>query len=229
MNRFLLSLLLCGGLGAGEIQQYATRVDLAADGSATATADLAVSGAAGETVEIPVGFKASGFLLKSGPPGLRLEAGAAGVKAVLPVAGVSSFSFTFKAAGVLVPEKVAEGRKPTMPASSRVLRHLFVNTKESPIKDYTLVAALPAGYRFQTVKEKLPKMSETEVDPRVLLGRADGRQNVRLHKADLKQGDSTSMTLEAIPSRRSPLWLAAGLLAALLYLIFYRELVAKKA
>jgi hypothetical protein len=229
MNKFLLSLLLCSGLGAGEIQQYATRVDLAADGSAKATAQVTLSGAASETVEIPVGFKASGFSLRSGPPGLRLEPASGGVRVTLPAAGVASFSFSFNAAGVLVPEKVAEGRKPSMPASSRVLRHLFVNTKETPIRDYSLVAALPAGFRFQSVKEKLPRMGETEVEPRVLLGKAEGRQNVRLHKADLKQGDATSMTLEAIPARRSPVWLAAGLLAALLYLIFYRELVAQKA
>ena len=230
MRKLLLPLLLCClTAGAAEIQQYGTKVDLAADGTAKATADVTLSGAAGETVEIPVGFKASGYLLAKGPQGLKLEPSAGGVKVTLPPAvGAWTFSFTFDAAGVLMPEVVREGRKPAYPGTSRLLRHAFVNTKDAPILDYSMEASLPAGYRFMAIKEKLPRMGEAEVEPRVRLGKTDGRQTARLPASGLKQGGSASMLLEAVPTRISPLWLLTGLLGMVLYLIFFRDLVAAK-
>jgi hypothetical protein len=232
MKTRLLPILLCTCLAAGaaEIQQYAARVDLAADGTAQGTASVALSGAPLETVEIPVAFKASGYRLQEAPQGLQLQACDGGVKVTMPAAaGVCRFTFAFSATGVLVREKVLEGRKPDYPRTSRLLRHSFVNTKATPILDYSMVASLPEDYRFQAIKEKSPRMGDTEVEPRVLLGKDDGRQNARLHRSDLKQGDSASMLLEAVPTRHSPLWLLAGLLATVLYLIFFRDLVAAKS
>jgi hypothetical protein len=46
--------------------------------------------------------------------------------------------------------------------------------------------------------------------------------------AKLEQGDDTSMQLEVVPSRRSLLWLAAGIALSALYLVRFRDLVARK-
>ena len=230
MSKFLVPLILCGALGASaaEIQQYSTRLVLADDGSAQATASVALSGKPAESVEIPVALKASGFHLQSGPPGLQLETCAGGVRATLPAGGALRFTFSFDAAGILMPEQVEEGHKPAYPSSSRLVRHAFVNTGATPILDYSLEAALPPDYRFQAIKQQSPKMGETEVEPRVRLDKVEGRQTARLHATSLKQGGSAAMLLEAVPTRRSPLWLAASVLAIILYLFSFRDLVAAR-
>jgi len=230
MSRLLLPLLLLGAaLSAAEIQSYATRVELSPDGAGRATTTLVIAGAANETVEIPVGLKASGFLLASGPKGLSLESRGAAVKVVLPPEpGVWTCSFTFTATGLFTPEAVAEGEKARMPDSSRVVRTAFVHTYDDPIAAFSLEVVLPAGYRFQAIKEALPRPTKKEAEPRVRLGRADGRQTALLRATALKQGDSTSMVLEAVPSSRSLLWLVAGLGIALLYLYMFRDTIQSR-
>jgi hypothetical protein len=231
MSNRILPLLICSSLalGAAEIRSYSTRLDLNPDGTAKATATLQVTGAALEVVEIPVGFKASGYVLAEGPPGLRLEPGPGGLRITLPpAAGPCTFSFTCKAEGVLNAEVPAAGEKPTMPRTSRLLKFGFVNTKASLIRDYAVEASLPAGLRFHKINEQLPKLRKTEVNPRVLLGRKDGRQTALLHHTDLKQGDGASMVLEAVPARPSSLWFIGGAAIALIYLFLFRDMVKPK-
>jgi hypothetical protein len=231
MSCRLLPLLLCCSLalGAAEIRQYTTRLDLGPDGTGRATAMLQIAGAPLEVVDIPVGFKASGFALADAPQGLQLETGPGGLRVTLPPApGVATFSFTFKADGVLAAEVPVPGEKPTMPRTSLLLKFGFVNTKAALIKDYAAETCLPAGYRFQKINESSPKLRKSEVNPRVLLGRKDGRQTALIHNTDLKQGDGVSMTLEAVPARPSSLWFIAGAAIALLYLFLFRDMVKAK-
>jgi hypothetical protein len=232
MRTFLLPLLTCAGLLAApaEIRSYTTRLDLRPDGSGQATATVEVAGEPGETVEIPVGFRATGYLLTTGTRGLRLEPHGSAIRLVLPPeGGACTATFTFTAQDAFVPEAVPEGEKAKLPATSRVVRAAFVHTFEHPIGAYAVEAVLPAGYRFQAIKEALPKPRKTESEPRVRLGRTDGRQTALLRASALKQGDSASMVLEAVPSRRSLLWLAAGLIIAGLYLFLFRDTVRPQA
>lgn len=231
MSRLILPLLLGTALFAGpaEIRQYATRLDILPDGSGKATATLTVEGDPLETVEIPVGFKARGYALAEGPQGLRLEPHGSAVKVILPAApGPHTFTFTFTALDAFIPEAVAEGERAKLPANSRVVRHAFVQTFEAPIGAYSVEAILPAGYRFQAVKEALPKVRKTESEPRVRLGAADGRQMATLRVNNLKQGDAATMTLEAMSASRSPLWFVAGLVIVGLYLFLFRDMVQTK-
>jgi len=219
--------LACTG---AEIQRYTTRLDLALEGPATATATVTATGAPGESFRIPVGFKASGLRLVEGPAGLGLEAVPHAVQATLPPAGgPCTFTFAFAAEGVLWKEILRNGQKPTIPAASRLVRHAFVNTEATVIKDYAVEASLPAGYRFQGIKEALPKAGKTEVEPRVRLGRSGGRETALLRLEDADQGDSASMVLEAVPRDRSFLWLVVGVGLSILYLVLFRDMVSAKS
>ncbi|BDU73802.1 hypothetical protein [Mesoterricola silvestris] len=231
MSRLLLPLLLGTALCAApaEIRQYATRVDIQGDGSGRATATVTLAGDPSDTVEIPVGFKARGFALTEGPKGLKLEPYGSAIRVVLPPErGAWTFTFTFTALDTFIPEAVPEGEKARIPATSRVVRHAFVQTFEDPIAAYSVEAVLPPGYRFQAIKEALPKVRKTESEPRVRLGRTDGRQTAILRVTRLKQGDSAAMTLEATPSSRSILWLVTGLAIAGLYLFLFRDMVQSR-
>jgi hypothetical protein len=103
-----------------------------------------------------------------------------------------------------------------------------VNTQPTLIKDFSFLAALPEGSRFQAIREQLPKQKKSEAEPRVRLGGENGRQSALLKIASLKQGDATSMQLEIVPNSRSLLWLLVGLILSALYLVRFRDLVARK-
>jgi len=124
------------------------------------------------------------------------------------------------------PEDASAGARLTMPRDSRTLRVAFVNTEPASIKTFELLAVLPDGMRVQAIREQLPKLKRSEVEARVRLGAGDGRQNALLAIAGLKQGDSASMKLEAVPARPSPFWLVVGILLSALYLVCFRDLVS---
>ncbi len=231
MIRPSLLLLTCAlASGAAEIRQYATRVDVAPDGTASAVATVSVAEAAGAPFNLPVGFRMSALRTLDGPQGLGLEAQHGGVKVTLPPGSAAcTFSFAFTAEGVFKAERPKAGAKPTIPADSRLVQHAFVNTEAAVIRDYAVEVRLPQGYRFQTIKEALPKAGRTEIEPRVRLGRTEGRETALLRINDADQGDSASMLLEAVPRRRSFLWLVFGAAISALYLFLFRDMTSSKA
>ncbi|MEO8585821.1 MAG: hypothetical protein ABI584_06650 [Acidobacteriota bacterium] len=221
---------------AAEVSQYTTRLDVDAEGAGRATSSLVIAGSPAEVVEIPLSHGAwTNFRPAEIPDGLRLEPPrerATTIRVTLPPASAepSRVSFTFDVPKVfLKTEDPSAGAKLTLPRESRILRYAFVNSQETLIKDFRMLVALPEGQRFQAIREQLPKQTRSEAEPRVRLGGEGGRQNALLRLANLDQGDDTSMQLEVVPSRRSPLWLVLGVILSALYLFRFRDYVAEGA
>jgi hypothetical protein len=82
--------------------------------------------------------------------------------------------------------------------------------------------------RAHAIREALPKLGKKEATPRVRLATIDSRNGARLQVARLLQGESASMQLELVPQKKSLGWLMAGLVLSILYLVSFRDLVAKK-
>ncbi len=237
MKRILAFALLASAPGpasAAEIREYATRLDVDASGAGRATSTLVIAGDPSETVVIPLSHGAGmNFRLTEATDGLRVEPPtekSATLQVTLPpaTAGAGRLAFAFDVPRVFAkaPEP-AEGMKLTMPRDSRILRYAFVNSQVTLIMDFRFLVTLPEDTRFQAIREQLPKQTRSEVEPRVRLGGEGGRQNALLRLANLGQGDDTSMRLEVVPSRRSLLWLAAGVALSGLYLFRFRDLVAR--
>jgi hypothetical protein len=231
----LLALLLAAPAAfAAGIESHVTRLVIALDGSGQASCTVVVAGAPSETVEIPLaGGGHSNLRLSEGPEGLVLEPpkpGATAVRVTLPAAAAATSRFTL---AYDVPEALARaenpeaGEKLTIPRGSRTLRYAFVNTQAAPIREFEALVVLPAGWRVHAVREQLPRPKRTEVEPRVRLGADGDRQNALLQLDAMKQGDSASMQLEVGSNGPSPLWLAAGLALSVLYLVKFRDLVAR--
>jgi hypothetical protein len=239
MKRILAFALLAslpGLASAAEIREYTTRIDVDGGGAGRAASTLVIAGDPSETVVIPLAHGAwTNFRLAEATDGLRVEPPkekAATIQVTLPPAttGASRLAFTIDVARVVAKtEDPAAGAKLTMPRESRILRYAFVNSQDALIKDFRMLVALPEGTRFQAIREQLPKQTRTEAEPRVRLGGEGGRQNALLRLADLDQGDDTSMQLEVVPNRRSPLWLAFGVILSALYLFKFRDYVAAGA
>lgn len=210
---------------AADLRSYDLRVRV--DGSGAATVDLVtrIDGAAADVVLIPVGFpEVTGLRLVDGPAGTEIAVQPAGrqthLRASLP-AGVAwpvVLSFSFRT-GTLVSGGVS-------PGAPRMLRQAILNTQPDTIDAYSIQVVLPHGLRVHAVREALPKLRTTEAGPRVALARVEGDDTATLRGSALAQGDSASMQLELAPVARSPLWLLAGTLLSLLYLVSFRSLVA---
>ena len=230
----LLLLLAPGPARAAEISQYTTSLSVDPDGAGHAVCRLVMTGGPSETLEVPLSHGAwTNFRLAEASEGLRLEPPretSETVRVTLPAATTAPSRLTFT---LDVPAALARAETPglgvrlTMPAESRTLKYAFVNTQETLIKDFRMLVTLPEGYRFQAIREQLPRPTKSEVEPRVRLGGDGGRQNALLRVSNLRQGDDTSMLLEAVPARRSLLWLVAGVVLSGLYLAGFRNLVAR--
>lgn len=236
MIRRLLPLLLLAvaTLGATDIKSYQVRLDAAADGSATGTAEIQLSGCAPGRLNLPMGFSnIDGLRIDQAPKGLRLEQGPTNGQVLLHLdlpAGVAAeitVGISFRVPKAFVRIEPGPGEKSSFPAGSRLFRHALVATQEGVLGSYRFELLFPPGSRAQSIREQLPKLGKTEVGPRVRLGKSDGRQNAVLQMSALKQGDDTSMALELVPEGKSLGWLAVGLLLSGLYLFYFRDLVAK--
>jgi hypothetical protein len=218
-----------------EILKYDARVAVEADGTGRGAATLLVSGAPGENVDVPLPPSFTGVKAGEASEGVKVEVKAKTLRVTLPPAPHAptaeppshrvTFTFDVPEAFVKV-EPPAKGEKLTAPRDSRTVKFSFVNTQAAAIKSFGVLVALPPDMRFQAIREQLPKLKKSEVEPRVRLGAADGRQNAFLQIGGLKQGDTASMQLEAIPVSRSPLWLVAGVVLSALYLFKFRDLVS---
>ncbi len=229
---------LPGAASAAELGRYATRLDVNGDGSGRSVTTVLAAGAPSETFEVPLVHGGwANFRVTEAPDGLQVappKPKAETVRVTLPAAVANGavpvrFAFAFDVPAALAKaEDPSNGGRLTMPKESRTFRYSFVNTQAAPITDFSVLVTLPEGSRFQAIREQLPKPKKSEVEPRVRLGGEGGRQTAHLQMAKLEQGDDTSMQLEVVPSRRSLLWLAAGVVLSALYLVRFRDLVARK-
>ena len=235
MNKALVLLVLlcaCAGAGAVEVKEYDTRLDVTADGTAQASVALTVAGARAGRLRLPVGFAAmEEFTPSDVPSGVVLTPRASKEQSYVDIEfpndspADTKIGFTFRTPGVLFAPKPEEGQKSTLPAGSRVLRHSFVNTQETPIASYRLRVRLPDEAIVHMIREQLPKPRRKEFTPRVELDRFDGSQGALLQFSGLRQGDRTSMELEVVEQRRSMAWLLVLLPIALGYLVAFRDTV----
>lgn len=233
--RLLVALLLGAvavGAGAVEIKAYDTRIDVGPDGGARARVDLQLNGVEAGRLRVPVGFPAlDGFKVEEAPAGVTVkplpskEQSAVEIELPEGVASPIRLRFVFAAPGVLVVPKPEEGQKSRFPEGSRLLRHAFVNTQPAPVGQYRVEVLLPPDAMVQTVREQLPRPGRKEFLPRVELNRSEGRQGALLQLSGIRQGGRTSMELEVVGDRRSPLWLVVGAVLALGWLVAYRFIV----
>jgi hypothetical protein len=221
---------------ATDIQAYTIRLQAGSDETGKALGTLALASCTPGTLALPLGFSAIEDLrLEEPTAGVRLESsqrnGMTLLKFALPedIPAKATLKFSFRLKQVFQIVKLKPGEKSTLPASSRSFKHAFVNTQEAVIGVYRVEFLFPDGLMAQAIREQLPKPAKSEVGPRVALSKLEGHQAAILQFNTLQQGDGTSMIVELVPTRRSFGWLLAGLLLGGIYLVKFKDLVAKKS
>jgi hypothetical protein len=230
--RFVLLAGLCAGADATTIDSYASRLDVAENGSARVTVTLQLGNCQPGRIRLPIAFaKLDAFQTGNVPDGVQLELAQGKDQSIvdieLPVSikDAAKVSFSFSTPDVLGRPKLGPGEKSRLAADTQVLKYNFVNTQALAIGSYRVEARLPDEMRVQKIGEQLPKPKRSDVLPRVQLGKFDGHQGATLQFENVKQGDRTSMVLEVVGDGRSYGWLLAGLLISVAYLVGFRDLV----
>ena len=232
----LISLcVLAGTVHATSIASYVSRADVAADGGAKVVVTLKLEEAGAGPLALPVGFgSVDALTVVNVPAGVTIAAPAGKRKTIdiaLPagIAGDATLKFAFETQALMAKPKVEEGKKPELATDSQLIKHRFINTQAATIGDYRVEVILPHGIQVQEVREQTPKPKRSDILPRVQLGAHEGRQSALLQLAEVKQGDRTSMELEAVSAQRSIGWLLAGLALCGFYLINFKDLVTRKS
>lgn len=229
----LVLLLGAAPAAAAEITAYDVTVRSQLTGPARVEARIEIAAPSPGDVLVPVGFATADALQAQEVPAgvtLTLERpdGASLLRIGVPAGTPSplAVTFTFSISPALPVPVVAAGERATLPGGSRVARHAFVNTQPLRIARYTCLFVMPGGMRVHAIREALPRLGKTEVGPRVRLVDVEGLAGARLAAGPLRQGDSTSMQVEAVPRARPWGLLAAGVLLSVAYLVYFRDLVA---
>jgi hypothetical protein len=234
--RYLALLVLAPVLAmAVEVPTYTVRLQAESAGSGKARATISLADCLPGPLSLPLAFSAvENLRLEEAPTGTRLESsprnGITYLLFTLPqgTPAKADLRFSFDLKKVFLAPKLNPGEKSTLPASSQVFKHAFVNTQDAVIGTYRLEFLFPKGLMAQAIREQLPKPAKAEVGPRVILAKLEGRQAAILQLNRLQQGDDTSMVVELVPMRRSLGWLLSGLALVGLYLFHFRDLVAKQ-
>ena len=218
------------------ITRYEVTLAIAADGTGTATVVVTLDHAAPGAVTIPLGFAGvKGVTIADGPAGVAASAapvnGQSELRLTLPDGVPSSTRVTvqFAVAEAFQRTEPAAGERRTLPEGVRIFRHAMVNTQSLPIGRYRFTVVFPAALRAHAVREALPKLRKAEAGPRARLADIGGRPGAWLDVPTLSQGDAASLHIELVPEGWSPVWLIAGLVLCVLYLVYFRDLVSRRA
>ncbi len=229
------ALLAAAPMSAAEISSYALRLELAADGAGTASGVVHLAAAGPGGFDLPLGFGAPRALrLTAGPAGTTLAAvpqnGQSILHLVLPADTPPEFELRFElTVSDLLETPAARTGEPqgASPGDRRVFRHSLLSSQPTGVGGYRFEVVFPEGMRAHAIREALPKPRKGEAGPRALLQAIDGREGARLEVAGLAQGETASLQIELVRRSRSPAWWVVGIALSVLYLVKFKDLVAR--
>lgn len=221
-----ICLIAClpGFAGSAAVERYEMRLELTEAGSGRATLVASVVPSGATELILPFPFpKATSLRLIEAPAGasMSIEVGAAQSNLRIHWPTEISAPFSLKLAG-----DVSDALPPR--TAARTVRVAVMNSQPEVLRGLRLDVVFPEGLRGHAIREALPKAASSDGAPRAALEDIDGRPGARLQVDELSQGETAALRVELSPATRSPGWLLAGLLLSVLYLVSFRDLVARQ-
>lgn len=106
------------------------------------------------------------------------------------------------------------------------LARSWVNTSRFVMEDFRLGLVLPPGLLVDAVGATTPAYNANRSpQPPYTVGRDGDRGTCEMRAAALAPSGRVALALEARPARRGPVPLIAGLVLAILYLVFFRDVL----
>ncbi len=102
----------------------------------------------------------------------------------------------------------------------------YVNTSRFVFRDFSLELVLPEGLLVHSVTDVAPPHDpKKNPEPPYAIGREADHGWAGLRLADFSPAETCRLALRVRPTRRGPIPLVVGLAAALLYLVFFRDVL----
>jgi hypothetical protein len=199
------------------ITTYRETIDLAADGSATVTADIALAGLAASELELPLNVAAADRIAVTAD-GLAAAAAAVRVGDVRllrvtferPPAASQKLRITYAVKNFL------DWARSRSPRGIRTLSYTFANLTTHSVADYAVTIVLPPGHLVSGVTSSTPRASGEEIEPPYGFATREGRVEMKLRAKPVAPGKFAAIAFGFVPAERSPLpvLVIAGLLIA---------------
>jgi hypothetical protein len=212
------------------------RVSVLPDGDAVLTTTIVRAAPGSGEALLPFGFdRADSFTVTGG--GAAFPGDSSGAPAPLRLASrrrLLALSFGPGAAGetTLVRcrlRKFVDWAGARGGFAAYTLGHTFINDSELSLGLYRLVMDLPPEYHVRRITGTEPayKAEDSPVPP-YAVGVTGGRSFASMKTAHLRPGGRVRLGIQAEHARRGQVPLVAGIVLALLYLWFFRDIVAAR-
>lgn len=112
------------------------------------------------------------------------------------------------------------------PYGEFALSRRFVNDSDYVLREFELLTILPDGMLVHSITNVQPPHDPKKTpEPPFAIGRVGERGWARLHRGDLAPTDAVRLDVNFRPARRGRLPLIVGALLAILYLVFFRDVL----
>lgn len=115
------------------------------------------------------------------------------------------------------------------PHGEFVLKRRFENYSDFAMADFRMNLVLPPGMVVHSIGQVIPNFDpKKNPRPPYAISERDSRSQVAIFVTGLAPGGAAQMDLNMRPARRGLIPLIGGLLAAILYLVFFRDVLKPK-
>ncbi len=224
----LVGTLWAGPGDASAIERLRERIALATDGSARIERTIVEGRPVGTRLAIPIGVEtleevtAEGCAMASA----TIDDGGGARRLVIERGEGCPVNAPLRVRTTVASFYDWAGAKPAG-FGNRSVGYRFVNTQPAVIAHYECELVLPKGFVVSAVEESIPAPSEKNPVPPFQIVRDGDRNGVRLSAQHLAIGDEGLIRFKFKSGDKSVLLLGGGLLVALAYLVWFRDLVGK--
>lgn len=224
----LVGALWLGASEASTIERLREHVALARDGSARVERTVVEGQPAGARLVIPIGVETLEEVAAEGCAVARATIDDSGGvrQLVIERGGGCPVNAPLTVRTTAVSFYDWAGTKPAG-FGNRSVGYRFVNTQAAVIVHYECELVLPKGFVVSAVEDSIPAPSEKNPVPPFQIVRDGDRNGVRLLAQNLAMGDEALVRFKFKRDDKSALLLGGGLLVALAYLVWFRDLVRK--
>ncbi len=212
------------------LDYYEEMVTVQADGSALVKITAVTGDGSGQALRFPFAFEdgedfqvVSGSVEIDGPTVMHRGHRLLGVRFLPGAMAADTIAVTAVVPGVFDRESAA------LEFGEFALNRSFVNTSDLVMRNFHLSVDLPEGMLVHAVRKVHPAYNPKQSPkPPFHISRLGSRGRAELYIDLLPPAANVEMDLSIRPVRRGLLPLVLGLIAAVLYLVFFRDVLKKK-
>ncbi len=212
---------------ADTILRYAQRINVTEDNQTKVSIYLIVRASTARPLRVPLAFRLIDHVTYDEAHGHRVSVDSSAALSVLIIDHLKSDPDTILVE-FMTSEFVDWSRIKRGAFGNYVFAHRFVHTEHTDIAHYSSEIILPPGFVVNSIVESNPRFTESDPKAPYEVGMVQKRHSITLTRKNMKIGDVAMISIRVKKPERSPFLLGAIVLAGILYLVLYRDIVTKR-